>query len=311
MSGVGNENEYYYCEGKTLPIVRLIGRESLPADCIHKKRKPGEFIIYLIFSGELNLREDGRAYHLIPGDFIILHPDRIHQGTRPGACGYYYIHVNPDFLTSTRWTDDAILKEMTRMRTDSLNSNPYDREKAVNAAFYLPKYYNFAHCQKYHDLCQEIAESIPVFRNRRECYQLMTSCRVMEFLIQISRLFLADRLQLPGAQKKTFGKIDPLMNYLNTRYRDDISSHEIEERFQCNFDYINRVFKKYTGQTIFEYLTGVRVGRAIELMASSSMKMAQIAEETGFQDPSYFSKVFRRETGMSPSDYAQEKDIRG
>lgn len=307
---MAKEEEFYYCEGTALPVVRLIGRESLPSDCVHKKRKPGEFIIYFVICGEMSLREAGTNYHLVPGDFLILHPDRVHQGTRPSACGYYYIHVNPDFLSSTRWTDDAILKEMTRMRTNSLNSNPYDRNRAVNAAFYLPKYYNFSHSQKYQDMCQEIAESIPVFRNRRECYQLMTSCRVMEFLIQISRQFLADKLLLPKAQNKSFGKIYPLMNYLNTRYRHDISSSRIEELFQCNFDYINRAFKKYTRQTIFEYLTNVRIGRAIELMASSSMKMAQIAEESGFQDPSYFSKVFRRETGMSPSEYAQKKYIR-
>ena len=101
---MAKEEEFYYCEGTALPVVRLIGRESLPSDCVHKKRKPGEFIIYFVICGEMSLREAGTNYHLVPGDFLILHPDRVHQGTRPSACGYYYIHVNPDFLSSTRWT---------------------------------------------------------------------------------------------------------------------------------------------------------------------------------------------------------------
>lgn len=70
-------------------------------------------------------------------------------------------------------------------------------------------------------------------------------------------------------------------------------------------DYLNRLFRQSIGKTVFQYLSEIRIAHARELLATSSMKGSQISEKVGFSDESYFSKVFKRHTGISPLKYAK------
>lgn len=76
------------------------------------------------------------------------------------------------------------------------------------------------------------------------------------------------------------------------------------EEFDGNFDYMNRIFKRVTGQTIFQYLTAVRMEHAKRLIAQTTMHTGVIGQEVGYPDEYYFSKVFKRNVGMSPRAYA-------
>ena len=67
---------------------------------------------------------------------------------------------------------------------------------------------------------------------------------------------------------------------------------------------MNRIFKRVTGQTIFQYLTAVRMEHAKRLIAQTTMHTGVIGQEVGYPDEYYFSKVFKRNVGMSPCAYA-------
>ena len=63
------------------------------------------------------------------------------------------------------------------------------------------------------------------------------------------------------------------------------------------------VFSQYTGQTFTEYMIHLRLGKAKELLRSTNYKNSQIADETGYNDSHYFSYIFKKNTGMTPSEY--------
>ena len=76
-------------------------------------------------------------------------------------------------------------------------------------------------------------------------------------------------------------------------------------------DYLRRRFHRATGQTPTEYLTALRLSHArmlIEQNESASMSVHEIALLSGFYDAAYFSRVFRRETGLSPRDYLKTRE---
>lgn len=74
---------------------------------------------------------------------------------------------------------------------------------------------------------------------------------------------------------------------------------------QCGMGYslFRKCFQAYNGMAPLEYQIALRLRRAMHLLASSSVPIAQIAEETGFQSPAYFSKLFHRRVGTSPILY--------
>jgi len=104
---------------------------------------------------------------------------------------------------------------------------------------------------------------------------------------------------------KSYLTVQELLNYINDNYREKMSSITIESVTGNNFDYINRVFKQMTHKTIFQYLNGVRINHAKELITTTNMKLSDVALEVGYLDLYYFSKVFKKATGVSPSVYAK------
>ena len=88
------ENIYYQYDSSQLPEISLADTAVIEPPYIHKRRMPLEYIIYLVRQGEMFLLEDGVRYHLTPGDFLILDPDKIHVGERATHCEYHYIHFH-------------------------------------------------------------------------------------------------------------------------------------------------------------------------------------------------------------------------
>jgi AraC-like DNA-binding protein len=68
-------------------------------------------------------------------------------------------------------------------------------------------------------------------------------------------------------------------------------------------------FKKETGYRPVEYIAAVRIGRAKELLMNSGMRISEIAEACGFENMYYFSNTFKRQTGLSPTDYRKGFDV--
>jgi YesN/AraC family two-component response regulator len=74
-----------------------------------------------------------------------------------------------------------------------------------------------------------------------------------------------------------------------------------------NFDYLNRIFSQFTGNTIFRYLNSLRIKNSKELIATTNLSFGQVGEMVGFSDKYYFSKLFHKETGMTATEYYKRK----
>ena len=82
-----------------------------------------------------------------------------------------------------------------------------------------------------------------------------------------------------------------------------VDFQELARRFGMGYTLFRRLFREYNGMAPLEYQIALRLRRAMHLLASSDIPVAQIAEETGFKSPAYFSKFFHDRTGMSPMGY--------
>jgi two-component system response regulator YesN len=67
--------------------------------------------------------------------------------------------------------------------------------------------------------------------------------------------------------------------------------------------YLTRIFKRHEGRTVIEFLTEYRIGKARELLRGTDWKQSRIAEAVGYPDPQYFSFIFKKATGQSPSEF--------
>lgn len=96
--------------------------------------------------------------------------------------------------------------------------------------------------------------------------------------------------------------------YVKEHYGDqDLSIETICSYLSVSAAYFSTVFKKETGKTFINYLTDYRMDKALELLMEKGEKTYIIAEKVGYSDPNYFSYVFKKQFGMSPSKYKADK----
>ena len=84
---------------------------------------------------------------------------------------------------------------------------------------------------------------------------------------------------------------------------ETIDFAKLARTYGMGYSIFRRRFREYTGLAPFEYQTSLRIRRACHLLSSSDLPVAQIATETGFETPAYFSRYFRLRLNMSPSEY--------
>lgn len=96
------------------------------------------------------------------------------------------------------------------------------------------------------------------------------------------------------------------MQYIETHYYEKITLDQLAEMVYLSPAYLSRIFKKETGTTFNDYLIQVRIGKAKSLLHHKDLRVTDIAEAVGFDDQSYFTKVFRRIVGVTPLKYRQQ-----
>lgn len=105
--------------------------------------------------------------------------------------------------------------------------------------------------------------------------------------------------------KKEIGgtAFNDILKYIDTYYYEKIDLELLSKKFFFSREYISKQFKKNLGENFVEYITRLRLGKAKELLYDDSLKLQNISCMTGFNDLSYFSKVFKKQYGLSPTEY--------
>lgn len=100
--------------------------------------------------------------------------------------------------------------------------------------------------------------------------------------------------------------INKIKEYIRSHFDQGLTLEEIAESVYLSPYYISRIFKEEQGITVMDYLTKVRIEEAKKLLRNPRYNIDEISGKLGYSDPSYFSKVFRRYEGLSPSQFRQK-----
>jgi transcriptional regulator GlxA family with amidase domain len=94
--------------------------------------------------------------------------------------------------------------------------------------------------------------------------------------------------------------------YMHQNYTRPLARWEIAEAVGVSERYLSRLFKQELGLSPWDYLNRFRVGQAKELFRRTQGSVKGIARQVGFKDPKYFSRVFHKLTGLSPSEFREQ-----
>ncbi|NIK77756.1 YesN/AraC family two-component response regulator [Paenibacillus castaneae] len=120
---------------------------------------------------------------------------------------------------------------------------------------------------------------------------------------RMEKLVDSKLLDSMGEEDSYSPQVQEAILYLKEHLHEPLTMRDTAEHLHMNASYLSVLFKEQTGITFSDYLTRRRVQRAKELLSSTRLTIADIADQVGYQTAKYFVKVFRSLEGMSPGQY--------
>lgn len=102
---------------------------------------------------------------------------------------------------------------------------------------------------------------------------------------------------------ETSRMIRSIKKYILHHYDKEISLEIIAQEMNLSANYLSNLFKKETKENLIEYVTKVRINKAIEYLRTTDLKIYEIGKQVGYENEHYFSRVFKKITGVSPNRY--------
>ena len=115
----------------------------------------------------------------------------------------------------------------------------------------------------------------------------------------------AARNMIDVKAKKETTIIGKAKQFIDQSFDRELSLEEVSKYVDISPYYFSKLFKEETGQTFVEYLTGLRVEKAKQLLRDPNISIKEVCVSAGYSDPNYFSRIFKKVTGQTPTEYRE------
>ena len=229
-----------------------------------------EIELIRVLRGEFCISLDGTEHRLTAGDTVFLQGGVIHGGS-PSDCDYQCIVADLEELTGGK----SLIKQ-----------DP--------ALFRVPP----------GSLAGKILCSVfETLKNRPEGYEWTTKGLLLQWIgALLEEGGVTVGIPSQDNSKNTL-RLKNALRYIRKHYAEPISLAQIAEAAELSPNYLCRSFRTLTGKTPVEYLNYYRIEKACQLLRESDLSVTEIAFECGFNDLSYFIRIFRRCKETSPKRY--------
>lgn len=146
------------------------------------------------------------------------------------------------------------------------------------------------------------------FTAKRPPYQVLIQLILTQIIVLLSRKYSEQKNaaiymeSITRSIHKT-GDTHRILGYLERHYSENVTVEQLTKICHCSERQLSRQFKQLTGETLFNYLHKLRIEKAKSYLLSTDSKISDICIRVGFNDISFFNKVFKKHAGISPKEY--------
>ena len=234
----------------------------------------------LVESGEYLMYRDGEEMQLHEGEVCPVPPNEIHCIRSLGEQGVYYsIVFSLDLIAMTgrHFFQESFVQPLRQGKLQIPEkiggSDPY-----------------------YRSVWQALRQTVESRQKAEQFLGVMTACLAM--------MPYCTRNEKSGERRTEHQAVQHCIAYLNENYQHKVTLEELAEQVHLHPNYLCTIFHNDSGQTIFQYLTRIRLEKACELLRSGS-SVTQVAEQCGFHNVSFFSRTFKATYGTTPKSFAK------
>ncbi|MCI6005700.1 AraC family transcriptional regulator [Blautia sp. HCP3S3_G3] len=239
------------------------------------------YVLHMVEGGKGVFEMNGQSYYLEKGDAFLIPAGR--------EAWYEADHEDP---WAYRWIGfEGIDAEVCCARAGFTLKNPVRKITCLNAAEWCI------------EGMMKNPQDLPENKVRRNgLLQILFGELIADY-----RKLCIERGELPPEYKTGSVYVERAVEYINENYSKHLTINELADMIGVNRSYLATNFKKCMGCSPQEYLINVRVEQAKSLLYKTNTQISEVASKVGYQDPLAFSKIFKRKTGYSPTEYKEAK----
>lgn len=279
----------------------LLGKETLSEQRVHYTRYVSEYLLYVVTRGKLDLLINNDRVIINEGECYLFQRGDYQEPLSNADCEYYYVH----FIADSKQVQEMDISEDEYMSL--INQKRADNFKKT---FYSLSCYDFMHVYlKRHTKISSkglFDYIVTALKNN----QLNEEGKIANKRFEISASFADILFKIESADCKRldsrYTTVDRILDYIEQNYTLPLSSSDIERDLLINFDYANRLLTKTIGHSIIKHRNIVRINNAKAMIKTTNRPLSDIALAVGFESGYYFSRMFKRIVGISPSEYKQK-----
>ena len=132
-------------------------------------------------------------------------------------------------------------------------------------------------------------------------------CKLLEVLIRLSENSGYEILNVIGmnfsGRQNDYNRMNIIYDFVADNFKNDIRISDVADKVGLTPNSFCRFFKKINQKSFVQFVNEFRINKSVELMTAKNLSISQIMFESGYNDPSYFNKQFRKLKGESPSQY--------
>ncbi len=242
---------------------------------------------------------DCRLIYVISGDISVTAGGEKIQHTSPG--GVIFIPAGVPYKVKSKQIRAAVI---TFDLTDA-TPEPSERLEPVSSADFDPTKCHLSDIAPPFDKVIKLPDFesergtferiCNIFTSAEGEYRAVASAMLKLTLLKISENVVEDAL--PARM------VEELDAYIRENCADEISNTEIGAIFGYHPFYVSRILKERKGLTLRQYIINYRIKASCRMLQTTAKTVSEIAEQTGFTDASYFTKIFKGAVGMTPKEY--------
>ncbi len=236
-----------------------------------------EMELIVIKKGEGTVTVDTRPFHVRGGEAVVVFPGQLHGISQQAGS------TMESMLMGTM--DDVCTAEFLLPLVEE------GRQAAVHITGETPEYEEFMGC---------IGQMDWLCRDRPYGYQLAVKGALFQFLFRICLHF---RETAPSGGLKSREKIKALLRYIELHYGEEMTVEEAAGMCFYSKSHFMKFFRQHMGVTFVEYINDYRLAMAARFLLTEAEQVTEVAQRCGFDNISYFNRLFKGKYGMPPGAY--------